>query len=257
MTLEIRSVIHFLWMEGRFNGEITARIHARYGEDSISLRSIQNKTRHFASGDHTLEDGPWAGRSRSTEYVDEIRRLLEDNPFISQKKIEKTLNLHPVRVKHILVKNLSLAKVNFKWIPHLLNEAQNAERIRFSLELLKFLETRTKRQLLHVYTADETWIYHDKSRFAIWAGVDTQRPTRIRSSIGAKELMIWTCFSHFGIANVVHLPSQDNFTRAFFVEKILDGFDKALAHSCASLHASGAFLHLDKCHRDPATACLF
>jgi hypothetical protein len=31
--------------------------------------------------------------------------------------------------------------------------------------------------------------------------------------------MIWACFSHLGIANVVDLPPQDSFTRAFFVEK--------------------------------------
>jgi transposase len=89
MTLEIPGVIHFLWMEGGFNGEITARIYARYGEDSISLRSIQNWTRRFASGDHILEDAPRAGRPHSIEHVDEIRRLLEDDPFISKKKIER------------------------------------------------------------------------------------------------------------------------------------------------------------------------
>jgi hypothetical protein len=89
MTLEIRGVIHFLWIYGGSHGEIAARVHTRYSEDSIRLRSIQNWTRPFASGDHTLEDAPRAGRPRSTEHVDEIRWLLEDNPFISQKKSKR------------------------------------------------------------------------------------------------------------------------------------------------------------------------
>jgi hypothetical protein len=124
MMLEIRGVIHFLWIYGGSHWEISARIHTRYSQDSIRLRSIQNWTRPFASGDHTLEDAPWAGRLHSTEHVDEIRRLLEDNPFISKKKIEKTLYLHDATAKWTLVEDLSLRKFNFQWIRHQLNEAQ-------------------------------------------------------------------------------------------------------------------------------------
>jgi transposase len=68
MTLEIQGVRHV----GGSNREIVARIQARYDEDSFSLRSIQNWTRRFASGDHTLEDVPRTGRPRVTEHVDEI-----------------------------------------------------------------------------------------------------------------------------------------------------------------------------------------
>jgi hypothetical protein len=65
--------------------------------------------------------------------------------------------------------------------------------------------------------------------------------------------MIWACFSHLGIANVIHLPLQNSFTRAFFVEKSLDNFEETLAHSRPSLRASGTFLHLDTAapHRAP------
>jgi hypothetical protein len=87
MTFEVRAMIHFLWIEGGSNQAIAARIHARCGEDSISLRSIQYWTHCFANGDDRLEDAPRPGRPRSTENFDAIRQLLEDNPFISQKKI--------------------------------------------------------------------------------------------------------------------------------------------------------------------------
>jgi hypothetical protein len=85
--------------------------------------------RCFASGDHALEEAPRAGRPRLTEHVDEIRRLSEDDPFISQKKLEKTLDLRHTPVKRIWVEVLSPRKVDFKWIPYQLNEAQNAERV--------------------------------------------------------------------------------------------------------------------------------
>jgi hypothetical protein len=53
----------------------------------------------------------------------------------------------------------------------------------------------------------------------MWAGVDIERPIRIRPSISVKEFTIWAFFSHLRIVNVVQLPPQDSFTRAFFVEK--------------------------------------
>jgi hypothetical protein len=127
-----------------------------------------------------------------------------------------------------------------------LDWAHKAERVRLSLEPLNFLETRTERELSDIYTTEEIWIYYDKLRSTLLAGVDIQRPTRIRPSVGAKKIMIWAYFSRSGIAHVVHPPPQDSFTRGLFVEKTLEDFDEALAHTGPNLRASRTFLRLDK-----------
>jgi hypothetical protein len=66
-------------------------------------------------------------------------------------------------------------------------------------------------------------------------------------------MMIYACFSHLRIVNAVYLPSQDNLTRAFFVKKILDDLDEALADGQPRLCGNGTFLHLDNAnpHRAP------
>jgi transposase len=96
MTLEIRAAIHFLWIENRSNSEIAGRIDAAYPQDSIGLRGVQKWTKRFEKGDHGLEDALRAGRPRSQEHIDATRRLLEDDAFLSQKKIASTLGLHPL-----------------------------------------------------------------------------------------------------------------------------------------------------------------
>jgi MoaA/NifB/PqqE/SkfB family radical SAM enzyme len=65
----------------------------------------------------------------------------------------------------------------------------------------------------------------------MWMGVDVERPTRVRSSIGTKKLMIWVCFSRCGIGSVVVSPEKEIFTCQFFVDKVLDDFDKELTET--------------------------
>jgi hypothetical protein len=85
MSFEIRAVIHFLWLKNLPNAEISHEIDSIYGEGVIGLRAIQKWTYRFEEGDHGLDDGPRTGHPRSTKYVNVIRVLLVDDPYLSQK----------------------------------------------------------------------------------------------------------------------------------------------------------------------------
>jgi hypothetical protein len=85
MSLEIRAVIHFLWLKNFPNAEISREIDSIYGEDVIGLRAIQKWTHRFEDGDHSLDDRPKTGRPRSIKHVNAIRVLLVDDAYLSQK----------------------------------------------------------------------------------------------------------------------------------------------------------------------------
>jgi hypothetical protein len=106
----------------------------------------------FAAGEESLEDLPRSDRPRSDENVALITKLLADDPYFSQKRIVTILSISPTTVKRILFEELSLRKVNLKWIPHRLCDEQKSERVRLSIELLQFLETREPRQIAAVCT---------------------------------------------------------------------------------------------------------
>jgi histone-lysine N-methyltransferase SETMAR len=155
--------------------------------------------------------------------------------------IATILSISSTTMTKILLEDLSLRKVNFKWIPHRLSDDQKQERVRLSTELLLFLEARGRRKMTNVFTGDETCIRYDNPRSAMWIGVDVERPTRIRPSIGAKKLMIWVCFSRCGIGTVTALSEKERFTRQFFVDKVLEDFDKELAETRPKKRARGIF----------------
>jgi histone-lysine N-methyltransferase SETMAR len=216
-----------------------------YGQAVLSLRTVERWLARFAAGDETLEDLPKSGRPRSDSNIALITQLLTDDPYFSQKMIATILSISPTTVKKILLEDLSLRKINFKWIPHRLSDDQQQERVRLSTELLQFLEARGPRKMTNVFTRDETWIRYDNPHSAMWMGMDVERPTRIRRSIGAKKLMIWVCFSRCGIGSVTALPEKESFTRQFFVDKVIEDFDKELADTRPKKRARDIFLHLD------------
>jgi hypothetical protein len=57
--------------------------------------------------------------------------------------------------------------------------------------------------------------------------------------------MIWVCFSRPGIETITAFPEKETFTRRFFVEKVLDDFDKERAEARPKRRPPGTFLHLD------------
>jgi hypothetical protein len=96
-------------------------------------------------------------QSRSSsfnQYCDAIRRLLDGNSYLSQKRIANILSIHWSTMKQVSCADLLLRKVNFIWILHLLDDDQKSETVRRSTELLRFLESRSQRQLANVYTGD-------------------------------------------------------------------------------------------------------
>jgi hypothetical protein len=188
MSAEMRSVIHFLLLKNFTIAKISREVDNVYGQDAPCLRTVQRLVTRFAAGEEGLEDCPRGDRPLSDQNIGFIAQLLVDDPYLSQKTIAGILSIHQATVKRILLEELSLRKVNFKWIPHHLNERQKQERVHPSTYLLEFLETRAPRELANVSTGDETWVRYDNPRFSIWVDVDVERPTHVRTSIGAKKI---------------------------------------------------------------------
>jgi histone-lysine N-methyltransferase SETMAR len=245
MSLEIRAVIHFLWLKELPNQAILAEMHDTYGPEAVTLRTIERWTADFIAGRTELADLPRSGRPRDTGHVGRVRELIESEGYLSQKKIAHILGLHPNTVKHILCEDLKMRKVNFKWVPHSLSDSQKAARVQISQQLLDFLNSRSSRTLCNVYTGDETWVYLDNPRTSMWIGADVERPTRTRRSVASPKRMFWVEFSRTGIGAVVMLPPGESFNKAFFTESILPSIVEHRARNRPTKRACGTFLHLD------------
>jgi hypothetical protein len=73
---------------------------------------------------------------------------------------------------------------------------------------LEFLEAWAARELVNMYTGDEAWVRYDNARSSMWVGVDVERPTRVRRSIGTKSW--WSGYVSRWLELAVSLPYQKN-----------------------------------------------
>ena len=155
--VEIRAVIRYLFKKGLTNAAIFQEIQEVYGSEgkTISLSTVKYWTREFRGGRESLVDEEREGRPRIPDLVDRVRETMEENPFISQKKLARALSVRPATIHRILVEDLKLIRVNYRWIPHTLSPVQKETRISKAASLVLEL-TECQRSWCNVITGDET-----------------------------------------------------------------------------------------------------
>lgn len=237
-----RAVIHFLWKKGRSNKEITSEIDAVYGDDAPSLRTVQKWTKLFNEGKEDLDDAPRSGRPPKEFLVTKVRTLLEENPFFSQKKIAKTLEVDQRTIHHILSENLGLTRVNFRWIPYSLNDTQKESRVTISKTMLRTLSRAPSGNII---TGDETWVYLRNPRSSMWIDSSIPRPEKPKLTIGSKKVMITVFWSPKGMRMICLLPPGHRFTKQYFLDDVVIPLEKRMCEERPKNGTKGIFLHFD------------
>ena len=62
-------------------------------------------------------------------------------------------------VHFILMKHLKVQNIFARWVPHLLTDVQNRQRVLVAKKLLKMFQTYDKKQFANVVTGDENRVY--------------------------------------------------------------------------------------------------
>ena len=93
-------------------------------------------------------------------------------------------------VQLILKKHLKVRKIFANWVPHLLTDEQNRQRVKVAKKLLQLFQTCDKKQFANVVTGDETFVYcfeHiRKVSKKSWATKHSKRPIAAKRSLSAR-----------------------------------------------------------------------
>jgi len=98
----------------------------------------------------------------------------------------------------VMIEEIGLRKINFKWIPHRLTEGNKEERVRLSHQLLSYLSTY---QHSNIITMDETWVYFDNPPTSLWQDSELPRPHRVNRGVGEKKGHVYRIF-----VSIPHIP---------------------------------------------------
>lgn len=242
--IEIRSVVKFLWLKDYNNKDIYEEICSVYGEEKMTLREIQNRIKSLEEGNHSLFDKVRSGRPLKNDLIDPISHIMEEDPYISTKKLAKKLNVAKQTIKRILIEELHMVKINFKWVPYTLNENIRKQRIEMAKKLLHFLTTASEKTLDQLMTQDETWIYLNNPRKTMWIKEGHEPPINVKQNIGSKKVMISVIWSRTGVKSITMLPPGQKFNKEFYLDKVIGNFAKKYKTNGKIFHMDNARPHL-------------
>lgn len=130
--LEIRAYIKGRSLLGLQAKDIHREVCDIYGEGQMSRSTVFRWVAKFKSGEQQLEDAARSGRPKTSvtkKNIGKISNLINADARYTVRQLARMTSLSLAIVHEILKKHLKVRKINARWIPHLLTDAQKNTRV--------------------------------------------------------------------------------------------------------------------------------
>ena len=171
------------------------------------------------SGVESIKNAPKSGRPKFAsrkEILSKIKEIIEGDASFTVRDIARKLGISLSTVHLILKKHLQVRKIFVRWVPHLLTDEQNRQRIKVAKKMLQMFYTCDKKQFANVVTGDENWVYYFQPvrEFSnkIMASKHSRRPIIAKRSLSARKVWYAIFFSGEGVAINMPMKNGKNIT---------------------------------------------
>lgn len=249
---QIRSIIYYEWCGQVEAEEIYLRMTQRLGQNIVSKSTINRWIREFKGGRRSIEDEPHTGRLvtvTTAENTDRIRKAIAADPNVTYDELEDILKISRGALNTIIHEHLGLRKINCRFVPHLLTQAQKDLRVKICQENLNMVREKGRRIISKIITGDETYVhyYNPKTRgeSKIWVFENETPPTVLKKQRTLGKILYAVFFRSTGLVKAVKLEGQRTVTAKWYtthcLPKVLEGLSVSglmLHHDNASSHTS-------------------
>ncbi|QQP39039.1 Transposase [Caligus rogercresseyi] len=147
--------------------EIHGDLLSTFPDSCPGLSTLQRWHTEFDKGVFALEKKTRPGRPRETrteENVARVKRLVEDNPRMTTRKVTAEVSLPSTTVFRLLTEGLWLRNLLSVLVTHQLSEANKTQRVKCCQDLLKLFQDHREDFLgSHLLVQDESWFYWDSA----------------------------------------------------------------------------------------------
>ena len=248
---QYRSVIRFLFLEGKSRSEIKARLDAVYHESSPSMATVKTWFNEFQHGRTSVFDEPRTGAPKTAttkENERKIHGLVLADRRLEVREIANTVGISKDRVGHILHEVLRMRKLSARWVPRLLNSDNKQKRVTTSEQCLTLFKRNPKEFLRRFVTVDETWIHwytpETKVQSKQWTSPDEPAPKKAKTIPSAGKVMATIFWDSRGIIFIDYLEKGRTITGRYY-EELLDRFDTVLRRKRPHLARKKVLFHHD------------
>jgi histone-lysine N-methyltransferase SETMAR len=219
--MEQCAVIRFFTFKGLSPRDIHTELISVYGYEVLDLRAVYKWHERFMQGRTELFDNPRSGRPLQNDLADAIRAMIQEFLFTSCKRLCIHIRIAKATYLRIFQDVLQVKKFNLRWVPHFLDDAQKAERVSLSTDILKILKENQKTRSINIITGDESWFYFEYPHQSVWAPSRDELPERIKQKIGTEKCLISVIWSVNGIDSLLDVPKGTTYNTTFFCDVVI------------------------------------
>lgn len=248
---QYRSVIRFLFLEGKTRSEIKERLDAVYGDSSPSMATVKNWFNEFQRGRTSVFDDPRPGAPKTAtteENVKKINNLVLADRRLKVREIADIVGISKDRVGNILHEILGMRKLSARWVPRLLTPENKRNRETISEQCLALFQRNPKEFLRRFVTVDETWIHwytpETKEQSKQWTARNEPAPKKAKTVPSAGKVMATVFWDSQGIIHIDYLEKGKTITGLYYTE-LLDRFDTELRKKRPHLAKKKVLFHHD------------
>jgi histone-lysine N-methyltransferase SETMAR len=249
---DIRAIIKFYVLQHQSATDIHKIMTSALGSHSPSYNTIREWVSAFKNGKTGTDDEHRSGRPVSvstTENVEKVKALLEEDRRITLRQIAYSLNISKDTAHHILTVELGKRKIAAKWIPHVLTDEQRVCRAETCGMHLRKYRREGRKFLQRIVACDETWAYswqpELKRQSSEWRAPDSPRPTKAIRKQGQLKVMHLTFFDVEGIIFDQAVPIGQTVNAAYYLDILRTKIRRAVRDKRPNLHENKVILLQD------------
>ena len=124
-----RGVVHFYFKLHLTNQEFHAHLKNVYGDEAMSMKSVEYWTHQFKLGRTDINDASRPGRPQEESYRILVQVQIEKDPYITARQIAKNTDISISTVLSILTNDLGYNYRYLRWVPHILSDEMKIQRV--------------------------------------------------------------------------------------------------------------------------------
>lgn len=223
VSVEQRIIIKFLVCENVKPAEIYRRLHAQFGEATLSWSRVKVWCNEFKQGRERVANQAHPRRPRTSvtnENIARVRELIERDRRFTVLQISEELGVSYGSVQSIIRKQLGFRKISARWVPRLLNDDQKAARVRISQLLRTRFEEEGEAFLHKIVTCDETWVHHytpeSKRASMEWRKKGEENPVKAKTRLSAGKVLATVFWDWRGVLLVDFLHGRQTINATYY-----------------------------------------
>ncbi|GFY13981.1 mariner Mos1 transposase [Trichonephila clavipes] len=195
-----------------------------FGDEAMSRARVFEWYRPFKEGRQSVNSDPRCGRpstSRNEDKIAQVKAVVRSDRRLTVREIAQKCHISVGSCDEILRNDLNMRRVSAKFVPRLLTEDQQFQRLATSFDWFQSASDDPEFMKL-IITGDESWVYgydpETKQESSQWNPPGSPRPKKARQVRSKIKVMLIVFFDADGIVHPEHAPQGQTVNKEFYLD---------------------------------------